>query len=114
MQTLLNEILDEVRPLIGKGKVADYIPALADVPAQQLGIALDDARWRPVAVARGQTRGALHCPAGTWTLGHSGEGFAFDNECATHPVGLPACDIDRAVRGREKPSDHVPVIARFG
>jgi glutaminase len=40
MQTLLNEILDEVRPLIGQGKVADYIPALADVPAQQLGIAV--------------------------------------------------------------------------
>ena len=40
MQTLLNEILDEVRPLIGKGKVADYIPALADVPANQLGIAV--------------------------------------------------------------------------
>ena len=39
MQTLLNEILEEVRPLIGKGKVADYIPALADVPANQLGIA---------------------------------------------------------------------------
>ncbi|WP_244248014.1 hypothetical protein, partial [Pseudomonas aeruginosa] len=24
MQQLLNEILDEVRPLIGRGKVADY------------------------------------------------------------------------------------------
>ena len=31
MQALLNEILDEVRPLIGQGKVADYIPALASV-----------------------------------------------------------------------------------
>lgn len=31
MQQLLNEILDEVRPLIGRGKVADYIPALAGV-----------------------------------------------------------------------------------
>jgi glutaminase len=40
MQALLNEILDEVRPLIGQGKVADYIPALADVPANQLGIAV--------------------------------------------------------------------------
>lgn len=40
MQALLNEILDEVRPLIGHGKVADYIPALADVPAHQLGIAV--------------------------------------------------------------------------
>lgn len=39
MQNLLSEILDEVRPLLGRGKVADYIPALADVPADQLGIA---------------------------------------------------------------------------
>ncbi|MGH8353312.1 MAG: glutaminase B [Pseudomonas sp.] len=40
MQELLNEILAEVRPLIGRGKVADYIPALAKVPAAQLGIAV--------------------------------------------------------------------------
>ncbi|WP_428774072.1 glutaminase B [Vibrio sp.] len=37
---LLNEILDEVRPCIGQGKVADYIPALAKVPADKLGIAV--------------------------------------------------------------------------
>jgi len=40
MQALLNQILEEVRPLIGQGRVADYIPALADVPANQLGIAV--------------------------------------------------------------------------
>ena len=40
MQSLLREILDEVRPLLGQGKVADYIPALAHVPADQLGIAV--------------------------------------------------------------------------
>ncbi len=40
MQALLESILDEVRPLIGLGNVADYIPALADVPADQLGIAV--------------------------------------------------------------------------
>ena len=40
MQAMLSAILDEVRPLIGLGKVADYIPALADVPANQLGIAV--------------------------------------------------------------------------
>lgn len=37
---LLSDILDDVRPLIGKGKVADYIPALADVPNHKLGIAV--------------------------------------------------------------------------
>ena len=37
---LLASILEEVRPLLGQGKVADYIPALAQVPADRLGIAV--------------------------------------------------------------------------
>ncbi|BDU38694.1 glutaminase B [Vibrio nigripulchritudo] len=37
---LLANILDEVRPLIGQGKVADYIPALAKVPNDKLAIAV--------------------------------------------------------------------------
>jgi len=37
---LLAQILEDVRPLMGRGKVADYIPALADVPNHKLGIAV--------------------------------------------------------------------------
>ena len=37
---LLEEIVSEVRPLTQQGKVADYIPALAGVDADQLGIAI--------------------------------------------------------------------------
>ncbi|EGR2424130.1 glutaminase B [Vibrio cholerae] len=37
---ILASILDEVRPLTGQGKVADYIPALAKVPSDKLGIAV--------------------------------------------------------------------------
>ena len=37
---ILTDILAEVRPLIGQGKVADYIPALAKVPSNKLGIAV--------------------------------------------------------------------------
>ncbi|HGC6388451.1 TPA: glutaminase B [Cronobacter dublinensis] len=37
---LLASILEQVRPLASQGKVADYIPALADVPADRLGIAV--------------------------------------------------------------------------
>ncbi|WP_306281265.1 glutaminase B [Pantoea sp. Fr-CA_6] len=37
---LLQKILDQVRPLIYQGKVADYIPALADVAADHLAIAV--------------------------------------------------------------------------
>ncbi|EMI4327567.1 glutaminase B [Vibrio cholerae] len=37
---ILASILDEVRPLTWQGKVADYIPALAKVPSEKLGIAV--------------------------------------------------------------------------
>lgn len=37
---LLQAILDEVRPLVHQGTVADYIPALADVAADRLAIAV--------------------------------------------------------------------------
>ncbi|MBC9248741.1 glutaminase [Pseudomonas alcaligenes] len=40
MQALLDDILEQVRPLLGQGKLADYIPALAEVPAERLGIAV--------------------------------------------------------------------------
>ena len=38
--SILETILAEVRPLIGQGKVADYIPALASVEGSRLGIAI--------------------------------------------------------------------------
>ncbi len=47
---ILENILRQVRPLIGQGKVADYIPALATVDGSRLGIAivpLTDSFFRP-------------------------------------------------------------------
>jgi len=35
---VLKEIYNEVQPLIGQGKVADYIPALAEIDANKFGI----------------------------------------------------------------------------
>lgn len=40
MNELLTSIEEKVRPLIGQGKVADYIPALANVNPNQFGIAI--------------------------------------------------------------------------
>ncbi|HGF7544166.1 glutaminase B [Vibrio paracholerae] len=37
---ILASIIEEVRPLTGQGNVADYIPALAKVPSEKLGIAV--------------------------------------------------------------------------
>lgn len=42
LQLNLDSLLDEVRPLLGNGKVADYIPALASIPGNKLGIAICD------------------------------------------------------------------------
>ena len=39
-QALLEQVVDKVRPLLGQGKVADYIPALASVNPKKLGIAV--------------------------------------------------------------------------
>lgn len=39
-QSILEEIAEEVAPLLGEGKVADYIPALAGVDPKQFGISL--------------------------------------------------------------------------
>ncbi|MEZ5593191.1 MAG: glutaminase [Gammaproteobacteria bacterium] len=40
LQSVLDSIVTEARPLVGQGRVASYIPALARVPADQFGIAL--------------------------------------------------------------------------
>lgn len=39
-QRILNEIEAEIRPLFGQGKVADYIPALAEVDPNQFAMAI--------------------------------------------------------------------------
>jgi len=39
-QALLDDIITQVTPLLGKGNVADYIPALAGVNPNQVGIAV--------------------------------------------------------------------------
>ncbi len=40
-QSILEEIYEEVRPLLGQGRVADYIPALASIDPSKLGIAME-------------------------------------------------------------------------
>jgi len=42
----------------------------------------------------------LQMPGQTWTLGHAGTGFAFDNELAAHAVAVAPFEIDDYVRWR--------------
>ncbi len=45
-QAILDEIYEEIRPELSKGKVADYIPALAQVSKEQfaMSVTLEDGR----------------------------------------------------------------------
>jgi iron(II)-dependent oxidoreductase len=67
--------------------------------AQTLGLALPKALCvgHAQAGADAVSSRALRIPAQVWTLGYSGLGFAFDNECQAHPVPLSAFEIDAAV-----------------
>lgn len=68
--------------------------------AHELGVPIDDPRWRATALP--QARAALAFDAGVHVLGSPHGGFVFDNECAAHPVAVAAGEIDaRVVRWSE-------------
>ena len=48
-QHVLDEITKEVQPLLSQGKVADYIPALAEVEPNQFAIAIHTVDGKPIA-----------------------------------------------------------------
>ena len=63
--------------------------------AQALGLAVTDPRWQATPLP---APGApLVLPAGQAHLGHSGEGFAFDNELGAHEVAVDPYEIDAQV-----------------
>ena len=69
--------------------------------AQNLGVALPEALCAGHVHAGKAQEGdhaaphrALAVPAQVCSLGHSGAGFAFDNECPAHTVALAAFEID--------------------
>ena len=53
---LLETILEQVRPLTARGNVASYIPALAEVPASALGIAVVTTDGQCYQAGEAQTR----------------------------------------------------------
>jgi EgtB-related family protein len=87
--------------------------------AQALGLALPEGLCRR-AQALGHAHGAvvgadggsfICLPAQVHTLGHTGPGFAFDNECTAHPVALQAFDIDAKAVSWER---YLPFVQATG
>jgi len=67
-QQLLNEIARDVQPLLGQGRVANYIPALAKVNPQQFGIALATVEGAICGAGDWQTRFSVQSVAKTFSL----------------------------------------------
>jgi formylglycine-generating enzyme required for sulfatase activity len=67
-------------------------------------------QW-PLAAVAPQPLHWCHFEGGTTHTGHSGEGFAFDNELGAHAVTLPACRIDAQVL---RWGDYLPFVQAGG
>lgn len=77
MHALLTDILRQVRPLIGQGQVAQYIPALARVVPDQLGIAVYGVDGQVYSAGDAHTPFSIQSISKVFSLvqaiGHSGE-----------------------------------------
>lgn len=91
MLELLEAIFDEVKPMLGQGKVADYIPALARVSPYQFGIAICDINGHITSIGDADTPFSIQSISKVFNLvlamNHYGEGMWERVGC--EPSGLP-------------------------
>ncbi len=67
-QQIIDKIYHEVKPLFGHGKVADYIPALANVNPKQYGIAIATSDGRVFGVGDYKTKFSIQSISKVFTL----------------------------------------------
>lgn len=67
-QNVIEKIYCEVQPLFGRGKVADYIPALANVNPRQYGIAVATVDGRIIGVGDYRTKFSIQSISKVFTL----------------------------------------------
>ena len=63
--------------------------------AQALGLPVADSRWQPAPIPAARNTAVL--ASGRFEIGHTGAGFAFDNERVAHMLALPESRIDLRV-----------------
>ncbi|MFN8415617.1 MAG: glutaminase [Cytophagaceae bacterium] len=68
LQQILDEIYTEIQPYIGKGKVADYIPALARVDAQKFGMSVYTVRGEHASVGNATENFSIQSISKVFTL----------------------------------------------
>ncbi|MBD5358250.1 MAG: glutaminase [Bacteroides sp.] len=67
-QQIIDKIYNEVKPLFGNGKVADYIPALANVNPKQFGIAIATTDGKVYGTGDYQTKFSIQSISKVFTL----------------------------------------------
>ncbi|MGB2063739.1 Glutaminase 2 [Marinomonas gallaica] len=91
MQSLLRTIYDDVKPLVGQGKVADYIPALASVDPNQFGIAIFSNKGELYQIGDAEVPFSIQSISKVFSLTlaikHYGEGMW--QRVGREPSGLP-------------------------
>lgn len=95
LQALLAEIAEEVQPFLDQGRVAQYIPALARVPAQHFGMALalaeNESEGEVIGVGDWQRPFSIQSISKTFTLALllAKEGEAIWTRVGRDPSGDP-------------------------
>ena len=115
MHALLQEILDEVRPLLGQGRVASYIPALADVAPDQLGIAVCSADGEVFEAGDAQTPFSIQSISKVFSLvqaiGHRGESLW--ERLGHEPSGQPFNSLVQLEFERGRPRNPFIIFRSF-
>jgi glutaminase len=91
LQALLDGIAADTRPLLGQGKVADYIPALASVPPTRFGLALATLEGPVVGTGDWQERFSIQSVSKVFTLSLvlARDGEALWTRVGREPSGNP-------------------------
>ena len=90
-QKILEEIEQEVQPLIGQGKVADYIPALAQVNPSKFGIAIETIDGKQFQVGDANEKFSIQSISKVFTMAkaYSLEGDQLWTRVGMEPSGNP-------------------------
>lgn len=88
---VISRIYEEVTPYWGKGKVADYIPALAEIDPRQLGIVVDTVDLKSHKVGEADTPFSIQSISKVFTLAmvFSKTGEDLWNSVGREPSGNP-------------------------
>ncbi len=104
-QKVLEEIKEEVSPLIEKGKVADYIPALKDVDINNFAIALKTIDGETFTVGDADKRFSIQSISKVFALfmAFSAQGEKLWKRVGVEPSGNPFNSLVQLEHEKGKP-----------